>query len=540
MKRLLHSAALVFFTLILLLHTVPSVHAAPPAEPLMQQALAIKNGILDARLIADDVESLQAFADEILPQMIGVGGEWYALALRQNDPTIDLSAYSNALQRFLRDRDPTLDGAVTHQRYAMALLAAGGGNHYLKTVAATTVGKLGHMSYVYGLHLQRNGVILQADAEQILQELLSAQGTDGGWSLAGKESPSDPDVTAMTLQALAHFRDRDAVCAAADRAFAYLSAAQTEHGDYYSYGVTCPESGAQVIVALCAWDIPIDDPRFVRQGNTLLDGILRYQLENGCFSHTLGGAENVMATVQVLYAMVALERQNTGLPPLYELPAPPACPDLTDPSVKIDEKTVLDLSAVSAKTWICLGIVAVALLACFVLFMTGKRSAKQYLSLAILAAVALAAVLLIDIQSPDAYYGNQPQSKENPIGSVTLTIRCDAVLDMPGSAFLPPDGVILAPTTFVIEQGDTAFDILTEAAALYRLRVQNTGVTATSSALAYVSGINDLKEFDFGDLSGWVYHINGKAPSVGCGEFTLSDGDEIAFLYSLTLGEDLQ
>ena len=75
MKRFLRCAACILFALILLLHTLPPVHAASPTDPLTQEALAIKNGILDARLRADGVDSLQAFADEILPQMIGVGGE---------------------------------------------------------------------------------------------------------------------------------------------------------------------------------------------------------------------------------------------------------------------------------------------------------------------------------------------------------------------------------------------------------------------------------------------------------------------------------
>jgi hypothetical protein len=92
----------------------------------------------------------------------------------------------------------------------------------------------------------------------------------------------------------------------------------------------------------------------------------------------------------------------------------------------------------------------------------------------------------------------------------------------------------------VIEDGETVFDILSQVASAQGLRVQNTGVTASSSALAYISGINDLHEFDFGDLSGWVYRVNGERPSVGCGEYKLQDGDKIEFLYSCDLGEDIK
>ena len=172
--------------------------------------------------------------------------------------------------------------------------------------------------------------------------------------------------------------------------------------------------------------------------------------------------------------------------------------------------------------------------------MQGKRGVRHYASVAILAALALLALLLIDVQSPDAYYGTDAGTKEHPVGSVTLTIRCDTVLGKDGTDHLPADGAMLPVTQFDIEEGETVFDILSQAAAAHRLRVQNTGVTASSSAMAYISGINDLHEFDFGDLSGWVYRVNGERPSIGCGEYRLKDGDRIEFLYSCNLGDDIK
>ena len=58
--------------------------------------------------------------------------------------------------------------------------------------------------------------------------------------------------------------------------------------------------------------------------------------------------------------------------------------------------------------------------------------------------------------------------------------------------------------------------------------------------MVYIAGINYLYEFDFGDLSGWIYHVNGSAPSVGCGEYILKDGDRIEWLYTCDLGNDLR
>ena len=58
--------------------------------------------------------------------------------------------------------------------------------------------------------------------------------------------------------------------------------------------------------------------------------------------------------------------------------------------------------------------------------------------------------------------------------------------------------------------------------------------------MVYIEGIAYLYEFDYGDLSGWIYHINGAVPSVGCGKYILSDGDRVEWLYTLDLGEDVK
>ena len=57
--------------------------------------------------------------------------------------------------------------------------------------------------------------------------------------------------------------------------------------------------------------------------------------------------------------------------------------------------------------------------------------------------------------------------------------------------------------------------------------------------MVYISGIGYLYEFDFGDLSGWIYHVNGDTPFMMCSEYKLSDGDVIEWLYTKDLGNDL-
>ena len=99
---------------------------------------------------------------------------------------------------------------------------------------------------------------------------------------------------------------------------------------------------------------------------------------------------------------------------------------------------------------------------------------------------------------------------------------------------MPDDGYILKETEFEIDEGQTVYDILIEAARQYGISVDHKG----GSDIVYISGINYLYELDYGDLSGWVYKVNGQLPSVGCAGYKLSDGDVIEWCYTLDLGND--
>ena len=37
-----------------------------------------------------------------------------------------------------------------------------------------------------------------------------------------------------------------------------------------------------------------------------------------------------------------------------------------------------------------------------------------------------------------------------------------------------------------------------------------------------------------------MYRVNGETPSVGCAEYALSDGDQVEWLYTCDLGNDLE
>ena len=56
---------------------------------------------------------------------------------------------------------------------------------------------------------------------------------------------------------------------------------------------------------------------------------------------------------------------------------------------------------------------------------------------------------------------------------------------------------------------------------------------------AYIEGIHNLYEFDCGQLSGWIYKVNGWSPNYGCSRYALKDGDVIEWVYTCNLGIDV-
>lgn len=47
----------------------------------------------------------------------------------------------------------------------------------------------------------------------------------------------------------------------------------------------------------------------------------------------------------------------------------------------------------------------------------------------------------------------------------------------------------------------------------------------------YVSGINGLREKEYGATSGWMYSVNGYTPMVSCGNYYLNSGDNVYWHY---------
>ena len=157
--------------------------------------------------------------------------------------------------------------------------------------------------------------------QQCVDAIVSAQHDDGGWSLVtAKTKPSNVDITGMTLTALYPYRDQPAVAQACEEAFAWLSESQLENGGFpYGAGETS-ESCVWAIVAATTWGInPDTDPRFIKNGNSAIDNLLTYYLEDeAMFEHGRGAGANAMATDQATYGLVAYDRLINGKTALYD------------------------------------------------------------------------------------------------------------------------------------------------------------------------------------------------------------------------------
>lgn len=290
------------------------------------------DGILDYKCASVGAADIDALIDGDLTANAGVTADWYIFGLIQYGRQHDYSGFAKSLKRFAETNE--VESAVTDERVALLFAAIGTEPDYISQVVDNAIGKLGVMSYVYGLHLLNNGYRSSVtDAQTVVAELLDRQLEDGGWAVMG--AVGDVDVTAMTLAALApYYTSSTRVKQAADQALQLLSKRQMDNGGYKSFGQESPESAAQVLVALTSLGVdPLTDARFVKNGKTAYDAMLAFRLPDGSFEHTQGKGSNHTATVQAFYSCVALYRFLNGQPGLYVLQK--AGPDpVTEPSTQ--------------------------------------------------------------------------------------------------------------------------------------------------------------------------------------------------------------
>lgn len=344
---------------------------AASANSAATDVWTVANGIVEWKK-ADNGSSPDGYLiNEIFLELAGsTPGDWFPIGLGRLGIDDNYGGYLAVIkdqieERYRQPGKLSAAKATEWHRIALAVLAAGGDPTSIGTDESgnpinliadgtydrgktTPLGRQGINGWIWGLiALDSMRYEIPQDAyytrDDIIIEILRQQLSDGGFALSGKVS--DPDITAMALQALAPYYNSErtytytqkvlekevtkTVRQIAEEALACLSDLQLETGDFSSWGTQNVESTDQVAVALCCLGInPLEDERFMKNGNTLLDGILRYRMNDGGFVHSftydpdnptsLPDQSNTMASEQTLYTMAALWRQAEGMRTLYD------------------------------------------------------------------------------------------------------------------------------------------------------------------------------------------------------------------------------
>ena len=272
------------------------------------------------------------------PTCAAVGGDWLVFGLARSGLKVP-QKYFDTYYKNVEDYIVSVDGVLSRKKnteYSRVILAltaigknpadAAGFNLLLPLGDFDETVRQGVNGAIFALLALDSGnyeipenqdANVQATRQMYVDELLTRELPDGGWTLTGGEP--DVDITAMTLQALAKYREQPEVEAAVERGLAVLSSLQEPDGGYASWGSSNSESVAQVIVALTELGVPLDDERFVKNGITVEDALLRFAQESGAFVHVLDGGDDGMATEQAFYALASIHRAETGKTTLYDM-----------------------------------------------------------------------------------------------------------------------------------------------------------------------------------------------------------------------------
>ncbi|MDO5478967.1 MAG: DUF4430 domain-containing protein [Clostridia bacterium] len=125
----------------------------------------------------------------------------------------------------------------------------------------------------------------------------------------------------------------------------------------------------------------------------------------------------------------------------------------------------------------------------------------------------------------------------------TISVRCDTVFnhgDLIDAAILeslPANGVVLMPMQVEFYDGESVFDVLARTLRSNNIHMEFTNTPMYKSA--YIEGIANLYEFDCGELSGWMYKVNGIFPDYGSSLYEVKNGDIIEWVYTCDKGKDV-
>lgn len=236
------------------------------------QILALQNA--NAELTKAEKEKLQ----EIMTVMVGASGDYY---LGRTSSTYSAGAV-RAMQYL------GMDPANVNGLDYLAVLANTG-----KLEATSTYDFNSYLRDIESVSAQvwrSRGIDVGTLVDSYAVRILADQTPDGGFDNSygvniaqGDTNTSwrdDTIYTAKTITVLAPYRDKEYIAKAIDRAVDYLSSVQLSDGSFP--GMTGDSDGGATLTVLKmmeALDISLDDPRFVKNGNTVADAMKTFYID---------------------------------------------------------------------------------------------------------------------------------------------------------------------------------------------------------------------------------------------------------------------
>lgn len=362
-------------------------------------------------------------------------------------------------------------------------------------------------------------------AQKAVTYLLSQQNPDGGYAFDSSDTSdvlSDPDMTGMALIALSNHGDKEGVPEGIERAIEYLKRSQLPTGGFESYGNDNANSVAIVISGLVAVGEDIRSAKWLQNGNSMLDALMRFKLEDGSFSFLLDSDKyNQMSTYQAFIAIFDLQR---GKSIWHSLKSEwlAKVNSKRDIEVNIAKNTDTETTEESKD-------------------ISSKEQDRQ--------------VVQREVSKQQAKSIKKQTKKTKEKNSTINQKTQDQKLDTKREA--PTESMPQKPAT----QNEDKLDSEKENKIKVQVKVTGYGgkvfysgtvslemgnanaFTAlkatglqckTRAGNSYVSSINGEAEFDHGPTSGWKYKVNGTIPNAAAIDCEIKEGDKVEWWYAST------
>lgn len=256
--------------------------------------------------------------------------DWFAFSCGRLGENMD-DGYVSAAEEYFRENKDTL---TTSDIERISLSCASNGcdiskngmlDSALEGFSTDLSGKMINQ-LIFTLHVLDSGFYSIPEGcpvtrSALIDEILSRQLDSGALYMMNKNTP-ETDITAMAVSALAPYTScSETIKISVDKMIEYLSTQLDENCTVKNWGTPSCESTAQVIVALCSVGIdPKTDERFIKNGKTLLDGLLTYRQSDLAFSHNSESTgSDAYASAQAFYSLIAYIRFEKGYRPLFDM-----------------------------------------------------------------------------------------------------------------------------------------------------------------------------------------------------------------------------